>query len=153
MLFFSFLFQRLWTGCSAFFVLLMLYARLYGFITIQECNLPTSLSICSDLFLLQNAIHCCCVFVSFLLSIYYSLYCILLCCLQPCSLLFRYLRFCNLLYFREVAMSFMKGDLLTRTRKLVKGLAMAEPRWLKAMEQLGSSVSLIIFSYQKFFFI
>lgn len=38
-------------------------------------------------------------------------------------------------------MSFMKGDLLTRTRKLVKGLAMAEPRWLKAMEQLGSSLS------------
>ncbi|KAL5572297.1 hypothetical protein UlMin_021894 [Ulmus minor] len=32
-------------------------------------------------------------------------------------------------------MSFMKGDLLTKTRKLVKGLAMAEPRWLKAMEQ------------------
>ncbi|WCJ22203.1 hypothetical protein M5689_004301 [Euphorbia peplus] len=32
-------------------------------------------------------------------------------------------------------MSFMKGDLLTRTRKLVKGMAMAEPSWLKAMEQ------------------
>ncbi|XP_057496737.1 uncharacterized protein LOC130781553 [Actinidia eriantha] len=32
-------------------------------------------------------------------------------------------------------MSFMRGDLLTRTRKLVKGLAMAEPVWLKAMEQ------------------
>ncbi|GMP39077.1 hypothetical protein ACSBR2_018801 [Camellia fascicularis] len=32
-------------------------------------------------------------------------------------------------------MSFMKGDLLTRTRKLVKGLAKAEPLWLKAMEQ------------------
>ncbi|KAF8399514.1 hypothetical protein HHK36_015380 [Tetracentron sinense] len=32
-------------------------------------------------------------------------------------------------------MSFMKGDLLTRTRKLVKGLAMAEPLWLKAMEE------------------
>ncbi|XP_062161902.1 uncharacterized protein LOC133868919 [Alnus glutinosa] len=31
-------------------------------------------------------------------------------------------------------MSFMKGDLLTRTRKLVKGLAKAEPVWLKAME-------------------
>lgn len=46
-------------------------------------------------------------------------------------------------------MSFMKGDLLNRTRKLVKGLAMAEPRWLKAMEQLGSSVSLtrIFFLY------
>lgn len=33
------------------------------------------------------------------------------------------------------AMSFMKGDLLTKTRKLVKGLAKAEPLWLKAMEQ------------------
>ncbi|KAK7309852.1 hypothetical protein RJT34_06927 [Clitoria ternatea] len=32
-------------------------------------------------------------------------------------------------------MSFMKGDLLSRTRKLVKGLAKAEPAWLKAMEQ------------------
>lgn len=32
-------------------------------------------------------------------------------------------------------MSYMKGDLLTKTRKLVKGLAKAEPRWLKAMEQ------------------
>ncbi|XP_009340090.2 uncharacterized protein LOC103932260 [Pyrus x bretschneideri] len=32
-------------------------------------------------------------------------------------------------------MSFMKGDLLTRTRKLVKGLAKAEPVWLKAMEK------------------
>ncbi|GAU19966.1 hypothetical protein TSUD_273010 [Trifolium subterraneum] len=32
-------------------------------------------------------------------------------------------------------MSFMKGDLLSRTRKLVKGLAKAEPVWLKAMEQ------------------
>lgn len=32
-------------------------------------------------------------------------------------------------------MSFMKGDLLTRTRKLVKGFAKAEPIWLKAMEQ------------------
>ncbi|GKV34142.1 hypothetical protein SLEP1_g42551 [Rubroshorea leprosula] len=32
-------------------------------------------------------------------------------------------------------MSFMKGDLLTKTRKLVKGLARAEPVWLKAMEQ------------------
>ena len=32
-------------------------------------------------------------------------------------------------------MSFMKGDLLTKTRKLVKGLAKAEPVWLKAMEQ------------------
>ncbi|RVW77988.1 hypothetical protein CK203_048249 [Vitis vinifera] len=32
-------------------------------------------------------------------------------------------------------MSFMKGDLLARTRKLVKGLAKAEPVWLKAMER------------------
>ncbi|KAA8529395.1 hypothetical protein F0562_033806 [Nyssa sinensis] len=32
-------------------------------------------------------------------------------------------------------MSFMRGDLLSRTRKLVKGLAKAEPVWLKAMEQ------------------
>ncbi|XP_009775684.1 uncharacterized protein LOC107762315 [Nicotiana tabacum] len=32
-------------------------------------------------------------------------------------------------------MSFMKGDLLSRTRKLVKGFAKAEPVWLKAMEQ------------------
>ncbi|KAJ4711387.1 RNA-binding protein [Melia azedarach] len=32
-------------------------------------------------------------------------------------------------------MSFMKGDLLTKTRKLVKGLAKAEPLWLKPMEQ------------------
>ncbi|CAL5379591.1 unnamed protein product [Camellia sinensis] len=38
-------------------------------------------------------------------------------------------------------MSFMKGDLLTRTRKLVKGLAKAEPLWLKAMEQLQLMVS------------
>ncbi|GAV63347.1 hypothetical protein CFOL_v3_06865 [Cephalotus follicularis] len=32
-------------------------------------------------------------------------------------------------------MSFMRGDLLTKTQKLVKGLAKAEPVWLKAMEQ------------------
>ncbi|CAJ1931991.1 unnamed protein product [Sphenostylis stenocarpa] len=32
-------------------------------------------------------------------------------------------------------MSFMRGDLLSRTRKLVKGFAKAEPVWLKAMEQ------------------
>ncbi|XP_027361937.1 uncharacterized protein LOC113869686 [Abrus precatorius] len=32
-------------------------------------------------------------------------------------------------------MSFMKGNLLSRTRKLVKGLAKAKPIWLKAMEQ------------------
>eukprot|EP00262_Sarcandra_glabra_P002439 TRINITY_DN1272_c0_g1_i1.p1 TRINITY_DN1272_c0_g1~~TRINITY_DN1272_c0_g1_i1.p1 ORF type:complete len:189 (+),score=52.39 TRINITY_DN1272_c0_g1_i1:466-1032(+) len=31
-------------------------------------------------------------------------------------------------------MSLMRGDLLTKTRKLVKGLAKAEPIWLKAME-------------------
>ncbi|XP_073040432.1 uncharacterized protein [Primulina eburnea] len=32
-------------------------------------------------------------------------------------------------------MSYMKGDLLAKTRKLVKGLARAEPMWLKAMEK------------------
>ncbi|ERN13526.1 hypothetical protein AMTR_s00041p00225840 [Amborella trichopoda] len=32
-------------------------------------------------------------------------------------------------------MSFMSGDLFTKTRKLVKGLAMAKPLWLKAMEE------------------
>ncbi|KAJ7953849.1 RNA-binding protein [Quillaja saponaria] len=32
-------------------------------------------------------------------------------------------------------MSFMRGDLLTRTGKLVKGLAKAEPVWFKAMKQ------------------
>ncbi|TVU50702.1 hypothetical protein EJB05_02089, partial [Eragrostis curvula] len=32
-------------------------------------------------------------------------------------------------------MSYMRGDLLTRTRKLVKGLAKPAPRWLKAMEE------------------
>ncbi|XP_021838158.1 uncharacterized protein [Spinacia oleracea] len=30
-------------------------------------------------------------------------------------------------------MSYMKGDLLTKTRKLVKGLAKTEPLWLKPM--------------------
>lgn len=35
-------------------------------------------------------------------------------------------------------MLFMKGDLLTKTRKLVKGLAKAEPVWYKAMEQFVS---------------
>ena len=35
-------------------------------------------------------------------------------------------------------MSYMKGDLLTRTGKLVKGLAKAEPSWLKAMERFVS---------------
>ncbi|KAJ8447490.1 hypothetical protein Cgig2_019484 [Carnegiea gigantea] len=33
------------------------------------------------------------------------------------------------------AMSYMKGDLLTKTRNLVKGLAKTEPLWLKAMEK------------------
>ncbi|KAG8378616.1 hypothetical protein BUALT_Bualt07G0004000 [Buddleja alternifolia] len=33
-------------------------------------------------------------------------------------------------------MSFMKGDLLAKTRKLVKGLAKVEPVWLKAMEKV-----------------
>jgi small subunit ribosomal protein S23 len=32
-------------------------------------------------------------------------------------------------------MSYMRGDLLTKTRKLVKGLAKPAPRWLKAMEE------------------
>jgi hypothetical protein len=32
-------------------------------------------------------------------------------------------------------MSYMRGDLLTKTRKLVKGLAKPAPTWLKAMEQ------------------
>ncbi|KAJ4780278.1 hypothetical protein LUZ62_064535 [Rhynchospora pubera] len=32
-------------------------------------------------------------------------------------------------------MSYMRGDLLTKTRKLVKGLAVQTPRWLKAMEE------------------
>lgn len=36
---------------------------------------------------------------------------------------------------RKEEMSYMRGDLLTRTRKLVKGLAKATPVWLKAMEQ------------------
>jgi hypothetical protein len=29
----------------------------------------------------------------------------------------------------------MRGDLLTKTRKLVKGLAKPAPTWLKAMEE------------------
>ncbi|KAL2551225.1 hypothetical protein Fot_04844 [Forsythia ovata] len=33
-------------------------------------------------------------------------------------------------------MSFMRGDLLSKTRKLVKGLAKSEPVWLKAMEKV-----------------
>jgi hypothetical protein len=36
---------------------------------------------------------------------------------------------------REREMSYMRGDLLTKTRKLVKGLAKPAPRWLKAMEE------------------
>ncbi|XP_057789184.1 uncharacterized protein LOC131006063 [Salvia miltiorrhiza] len=32
-------------------------------------------------------------------------------------------------------MSFMKGNLLSKTRKLVKGFARTEPVWLKAMEK------------------
>ncbi|KAI3873016.1 hypothetical protein MKW92_028849 [Papaver armeniacum] len=36
-------------------------------------------------------------------------------------------------------MSFMKGDLLTKTRKLVKGLMKAKPLWLKAMEEYKST--------------
>ena len=36
------------------------------------------------------------------------------------------------------AMSYMKGDLLTKTRNLVKGLAKTEPLWLKAMEKFVS---------------
>ncbi|CAA3021123.1 Hypothetical predicted protein [Olea europaea subsp. europaea] len=32
-------------------------------------------------------------------------------------------------------MSYMRGDLLSKTRKLVKGLAKSEPVWLKAMEK------------------
>ncbi|KAH1160765.1 hypothetical protein AAZX31_11G256000 [Glycine max] len=36
-------------------------------------------------------------------------------------------------------MSFMRGDFLSRTRKLVKGLAKAQPAWLKAMEQAPSA--------------
>eukprot|EP00252_Welwitschia_mirabilis_P018010 TRINITY_DN40157_c0_g1_i1.p1 TRINITY_DN40157_c0_g1~~TRINITY_DN40157_c0_g1_i1.p1 ORF type:complete len:185 (-),score=46.19 TRINITY_DN40157_c0_g1_i1:299-853(-) len=32
-------------------------------------------------------------------------------------------------------MSRMRGDLLSKTRKLVQGLVVAEPKWLKAMER------------------
>lgn len=42
---------------------------------------------------------------------------------------------------RNKTMSFMRGDFLSRTRKLVKGLAKAQPAWLKAMEQLISLIS------------
>ncbi|KAK8274221.1 hypothetical protein V6Z12_D10G059700 [Gossypium hirsutum] len=35
-------------------------------------------------------------------------------------------------------MSFVKGDLLTKTRKLVNGLAKPQPVWLKAMEQISA---------------
>ncbi|MCD7460075.1 hypothetical protein HAX54_042806 [Datura stramonium] len=34
-------------------------------------------------------------------------------------------------------MSFMKGDLLSRTSKLVKGFAKAEPVWLKSIELIS----------------
>ncbi|KAJ0692813.1 hypothetical protein HanPI659440_Chr15g0590131 [Helianthus annuus] len=37
-------------------------------------------------------------------------------------------------------MSFTKGDLLTKTRKLVNGLAKAKPVWLKAMEKAPPAV-------------
>ncbi|KAL4194597.1 hypothetical protein AMTRI_Chr05g69420 [Amborella trichopoda] len=32
-------------------------------------------------------------------------------------------------------MSFMRGDLFTKTKKLVKGLAKGKPLWLEAMEE------------------
>jgi hypothetical protein len=35
----------------------------------------------------------------------------------------------------RAVMSYMRGDLLTKTRKLVKGLAKPAPTWLKAMEE------------------
>ncbi|KAK4763720.1 hypothetical protein SAY87_013158 [Trapa incisa] len=35
----------------------------------------------------------------------------------------------------EKTMSFMRGDLLSRTGKLVKGMAKTEPAWLKAMKE------------------
>ncbi|TYI59816.1 hypothetical protein E1A91_D10G062900v1 [Gossypium mustelinum] len=35
-------------------------------------------------------------------------------------------------------MSFVKGDLLTKTRKLVNGLAKPQSVWLKAMEQISA---------------
>ncbi|KAI3698974.1 hypothetical protein L2E82_42920 [Cichorium intybus] len=38
------------------------------------------------------------------------------------------------------AMSFTKGDLLTKTRKLVNGLAKVKPVWLKAMEKSPPAV-------------
>lgn len=47
-------------------------------------------------------------------------------------------------YLKFEEMSFMKGDLLTKTRRLVKGLAKAEPLWLKAMEQY---VNLLLHDY------
>lgn len=37
-------------------------------------------------------------------------------------------------------MSFMRGTLLSKTRKLVNGLAIAKPVWLKAMEQVPPPV-------------
>ena len=38
------------------------------------------------------------------------------------------------------AMSFMRGDLLTRVVQLVKGGVMKAPRWLNAVETYGSKV-------------
>lgn len=35
---------------------------------------------------------------------------------------------------KKATMSWMKGDLLSKTRRLVGGLATREPVWLKAME-------------------
>ncbi|XP_020960818.1 uncharacterized protein LOC107605344 isoform X2 [Arachis ipaensis] len=35
-------------------------------------------------------------------------------------------------------MSFMRGNLLSKTKKLVKGMAKAEPLWLKAMEEISA---------------
>ncbi|PHT75678.1 hypothetical protein T459_19200 [Capsicum annuum] len=49
-------------------------------------------------------------------------------------------------------MSFMKGDLLNRTRRLVKGLAKAEPMWLKAMEQSVPSFRFFILYFTPIFF-
>ena len=36
---------------------------------------------------------------------------------------------------KSETMSFMKGDLLSKTRKLVKGFAKTEPVWLRSMEK------------------
>lgn len=47
-------------------------------------------------------------------------------------------------------MSFMRGDLFTKTRKLVKGLAKSKPIWLKAMEEYV--ISNLLQSYADFLF-